>query len=327
MAQQEVGGRRWDLWGAAAGFAIGAVDFATFRLLDVQMLWGGHDVLVVVVAVFALTFSALGFLNGRLILARGRARADADTIAAQLGALEDSQRDLVQAEKLAAIGRLAAGVAHEVRNPLGVIRASASMIQEDFEVESDGWRANQFIVEEIDRLDAMITALLKFARPDRLDVQQVALAEAVSRAVVLARPELEGRAIDLQEELAAALPDIEADPTLLSQLVYGLMINAAEMLEREGRIRIRAALAGDALEIDVADSGPGVPPESSEAIFEPFFTTKAHGTGLGLPIAARIAQAHGGSLSAVQGQGLGPGGQGACFRLRLPLEHRMEAPR
>ncbi len=311
--------RRWDLWGAAAGAALGLVDLLTFRSLGVEMTWAGQDVSTLVVGVFALTFAALGFALGRLHHARQRERRDADLIARQLRALASSQQQAAQAEKMAAIGRLAAGVAHEVRNPLGVIRASASLLQEDFDPHGDPWRASQFIVEEIDRLDAMITALLKFARPERLDLQRVNLADPLDRALALARPQAQARGIALTGSLTA-LPALSADPDLLCQLVYGLTLNAVEILDPGGAIEVRALAADDALEVEVADSGPGVPPEDAEAIFEPFFTTRPGGTGLGLAIAAQIAHAHGGELRALQGRGLGPGGAGACLNLRLPLD-------
>ncbi len=110
-------------------------------------------------------FGMLGFAVGKLALGRQRARRDADIIERQFHELEEPQRTLLQQEKLAAVGRLAAGVAHEVRNPLGVIRASASMVQESFSPGDDGHRACAFICEECDRLNALISALLTFSRP------------------------------------------------------------------------------------------------------------------------------------------------------------------
>lgn len=322
-------GRRWDLLGAAVGFLGGMVDLGLLSWVGVEMRLGASDILAPVVVFFALNFAALGAVAGRLHMARLRARGDAALIAAQLDALEASQRELlasqrelVHAEKLAAIGRLAAGVAHEVRNPLGVIRASASLVQEDLAPEGDGHRACAFIVEEIDRLEGMIGSLLKFARPERLELAELDPREALEVALALGRPSLEARGATLEVALADA-PPVRADLDLLSQLIFGLLDNAAAVMDdRQGPRRALVSMehVGDVVRIEVRDCGPGVPLQDEGRIFEPFFTTRPRGTGLGLAIAARIAQAHQGRLEVIQGRGLGPQGQGACFRLELPCE-------
>jgi two-component system sensor histidine kinase HydH len=303
--------------GLGAGLALGAGDASLLALFDADMTLAGRDVSVAVYALFALTYAALGFAVGRLAMARERARANARTIAEQLHALEASQRALLQQEKLAAIGRLAAGVAHEVRNPLGVIRASATLVQESFAPGDEAHRACQFIREEIDRLNALITALLDFARPAELRMARVSLDEIVNRALQLCAPELARRGIELAREGGDGHA-LVADADLLSQVVFDLLQNASEALGRGGRIVIRARGGPRETEVEVADSGPGVPREVAEQVFEPFFTTKPGGTGLGLAMAARIVQAHGGSLEALEGRGAGEGSRGACFRLRLP---------
>jgi signal transduction histidine kinase len=116
------------------------------------------------------------------------------------------------------------------------------------------------------------------------------------------------------------VPELSADPDLVSQVVYGLLSNAGEELGEGGRIEVRIAHTPGAVRVEVADSGAGIEPDVAQQIFEPFFTTKATGTGLGLPMAERIAHAHGGSLAFVAGEGAGPEGRGACFRLELPIE-------
>ena len=311
--------RRYDLWGLAAGFAVGALDASAFAFFGADMTLAGRDVTLPVLALFELSFGALGFAVGRLAMARERAREDADTIERQLRALEASQRAALQNEKLAAIGRLAAGIAHEVRNPLGVIRSSASMVQESFAPGAEPWRACEFIREETIRLDALTSKLLDFARPRPLRMQSTSLEKAVLHALQLAQPELESRRIQVSKAGIREAPEIEADPDLLAQLVLDLVVNAAEAAGEDGRVALRAqSLRGDIV-LEVADSGPGVPVAAAEQIFEPFFTTKPRGTGLGLAMVARIVQAHGGSVEIAEGRGEGPGGAGACFRLCLPM--------
>ena len=315
----------WHWIGAGLGVLSGIADTLLLRQVGVEMRLGGVDPTFGVLLFLCANYAVLGYAIGRTLQGRARARRDADTIERQLRELERAQRALVQQEKLAAIGRLAAGVAHEVRNPLGVIRASAAMVQEGFQPRDDAFRACEFICQEIDRLNGLITALLSFARPTELRRQQVSLAQVVERALRLAQDELRGRRIAVAVEGAADLPELRADPDLVSQAIYDLLSNAGDAVGEGGRIAVRTERAAEALCLEVADSGAGVAPELAGQLFEPFFTTKAKGTGLGLPMAERIAEAHGGRLSFVPGRGLGPGGRGACFRLELPLEPALAA--
>jgi two-component system sensor histidine kinase HydH len=279
----------------------------------------GRDATLLVGGWFSVSFTALGWLAGRLALARSRARADAETILEQKLALERTRRVAIQNEKLAAIGRLAAGVAHEVRNPLGVIRSSAAMVQEGFAADDDSHRACQFICEEIDRLDGLITSLLTFARPVDLHTKEVPIDSVVERALVLAGPELDRRGLSLSRQPAQPVPCLRVDPDLVAQVVLGLVTNAAEATPQPGCISVRTGEVDGHVHVDVADSGPGVPEDLADQVFEPFFTTKPTGTGLGLAMAARIVQAHGGHIQVLSGHGAGLGGAGACFRVALPV--------
>jgi signal transduction histidine kinase len=304
--------RSWPWLGALAGALVAAFDFALFRWLHPGR--GPLD-LWILFAVFLANMATLGFALGHLHLARCRARADAETIRAQLAELERSGRAVLQAEKLAALGRVAAGIAHEVRNPLGVIRSSASLIEEDLAPGQDEpRRACRFIIEEIDRLDRLVGGLLAFARPCPVQARPFALRAAVERALRLCEPALAPAGVAVEGAVDPALPEVGGDPDLIQQVIFGLVVNAAEAGAR--RVTVRAGQDGGQVFLDVEDDGPGVPAEHAEALFEPFFTTKEGGTGLGLPTAARIAEAHGGTLSLLPRP---PRGSGACFRLRLPV--------
>ncbi len=305
--------RPWHLIGAAVGLALGVVDTAVFALLDV-----GEWLIPAMGLVFTANLALLGFLLGRLALAGARAEVDARTIRSQYEELESSHAAVVQAEKLAAIGRMAAGVAHEVRNPLGIIRSSASLVAEDLPPEAvDARRANTFIIEETDRLEGMIRALLAFSRPAQAQLQIMNPTEAADRALRLVRRQLERGDVHLREELPD-LPGVSGDEDLISQLIFGLIVNAAEVLPEGGAVVVRGGADEAEVWLEVADDGPGVPDADAQRIFEPFYTTKATGTGLGLPVATRIAEAHQGRLELRPAAGIGPQGAGACFRLSLP---------
>jgi two-component system sensor histidine kinase HydH len=319
---------RW-LWrwlGAAIGVVAGVLDIVLMLQFGVEMEIGGVDATTGVLVFLCANYAVVGYAVGRSLEGRAQARGDAETIARQMRELERAQRELVQQEKLAAIGRVAAGVAHEVRNPLGVIRASAAMVQEGFQRGEDAHRACEFICQEIDRLNALISALLCFSRPAELRRHAVSIDEVIERALTLAADQLRQRRIALQRESAPDVPILRADPDLVSQLIYDLLCNASEALGEGGRIAVRTARSPGGVCVEVADSGAGVAPEVAAQLFEPFFTTKATGTGLGLSMAERIARAHGGTLAFVAGRGLGPQGRGACFRLQLPLEPAQVLP-
>lgn len=298
---------------------MGMGDLTAFLALGLEMRLAGRSVMTEVMILFMITYGVLGFVIGKLMEARAQARQDAGTIESQLHALETSQRAALQNEKLAAIGRLAAGIAHEVRNPLGVIRASASMVREHFTPPDEAYRACDFIREEIDRLNSLITSLLTFSRPAELRLQSVSIEHIIDRTLQLAGEELQRRGITVTREREASSPIVTADPDLIVQVVFGLLINAAEALGEQGLVIIRTVSDPREVQVEVVDTGPGVAPADAERIFEPFFTTKATGTGLGLPMAARIVRAHGGLIEVVHRQEGESRGVGARFRVHLPI--------
>jgi signal transduction histidine kinase len=312
--------RQWSMWGLFAGALMGLGDLLAFLSFGLEMRWAGRSVMTEVMILFMVTYGVLGYAIGKLMEARAQARTDAQTIAAQLQALEVSQRLALQNEKLAAIGRLAAGIAHEVRNPLGVIRASASMVREHFTSGEEAYRACDFIREEIDRLNGLITALLNFARPAELRLQPISIEQVIDKALHLTSDELQRRGITLTRERSGTLPSVLADPDLVAQVVFGLLVNAAEAIDQHGRIIVRTLSEQNQVGVEVIDTGPGILPSDSERIFEPFFTTKPTGTGLGLPMAARIVHAHGGTIEVVTDKHAGLQSTGARFRVRLPLQ-------
>jgi len=316
----------WDWVGAVCGALLGLFDYGLFLLMGQEELSPRPERFAMGLAV---VFGLMGFFVGRLALARQRSARDAETIQRQLGALEAAQRSLVQQEKLAAVGRLAAGVAHEVRNPLGVIRASASMVQESFDAGEDRHRACQFICDESDRLNSLITTLLTFSRPSEPNWSRVSLDDVVDRALQLAAEPLRERRVRVERENGGAgahAHELRADPDLLAQVVLDLVLNAAEAVADCGRVVVRTGEVDGRVSVEVADAGPGVAPEHAAQLFEPFFTTKARGTGLGLAMARRIAETHAGTLELAAGCGAGADGAGACFRLSVPRDPTAEVP-
>ena len=303
---------RW--WGAAAGVVLAVVDTLTISALGVRFEMNGHHVSPLVGVWFGSSFALLGFLAGYVVEGRRRDRRQAEVIRAQTEAIAATRARLAQTEKLAALGQLAAAVAHEVRSPLAVIRSAAQGLAESLpRDDEESRRAYSFITAEIDRLGNVVDSLLAFARPLRVEARPVSVHQLFDRALLLAREELDGKALHVRRDEPAALPEVRADGDLICQVLLGLLANAAEAAPSGGEVALAAAAADGAVEIAVADSGPGVPPELRARIFEPFFTTRPHGTGLGLAVARHIVEAHGGRIEVGERTG-----GGARFTLRLP---------
>jgi signal transduction histidine kinase len=306
---------RWRWWGAAAGLLTGLCDAVLLAALGVSFAINGHDATLLIGAYFGLSFAVLGFLLGAVAAGRRRDQRAAAVIHSQMEALNAAQARLVQSEKLAALGQLAAAVAHEVRNPLAIMRSAAQGVAEALpDGYDDTRRACSFITAEIDRLTNVVTSLLAFARPLHIHPRTVSVHDLFDRAQLLASADLVAKQIRLQRHEPAGLPVIQADADLMCQVLLGLMANAVEAAPPGAEVTLEAQAGNGAVEIAVADSGPGVPPELRGRIFEPFFTTRPRGTGLGLAVARQIVEAHGGRIEVGE-----RAGGGARFTVRVPV--------
>ena len=235
----------------------------------------------------------------------------------QAPSLEVSQ---LAAEKRTLLSRLLARMAHEVRNPLSSLDIHVQLLQEDLAQFAPPLREKaaarlEIIRGELHRLDTIVEGFLRLAGPSSLEFRPVEIAAVCERVCRLLRPEAEARQIELATRLEGPLPPLLADADQLTQALLNLVLNALQAVERQGRIELCArGDSGDALALEVRDTGPGVPVGDRAAIFDPFFTTKADGTGLGLWIAQQIVAAHGGEIHVTNT----PAG-GAVFTIHLPL--------
>ena len=307
-------GDTWRWWGATAGLLTGLGDATLLKWFGVSFAINSRDATLLVGAYFGLSFAVLGYLLGSVFEARRRDQRAARLISEQKDAINTTRARLAQSEKLAALGQLAAAIAHEVRNPLAVIRSAAQNLGDAVPASDDGaQRASTFITAEIDRLNNVVSSLLAFARPLQVQPGAVAVRDLLDRALLLTRDELAAKQVHVQRTEPVDLPLVTADADLMSQVLLGLLANAAEAVPRGGEVTVQARADGSAVEIEVADSGPGVPAELRERIFEPFFTTRSRGTGLGLAIARQIVAAHVGTIEVGD-----RAGGGARFTVRLP---------
>jgi two-component system NtrC family sensor kinase len=228
------------------------------------------------------------------------------------------QEQLVQSEKMSAIGQLISGVAHELNNPLASVLGFADFLIESGEVPPALDEPLRVIQQESQRAAGVVRNLLTFARRQDQGRRNVAVGEVLARTVTLLRNQLIQLGAEPVLEVANGLPEVLASPNQLQQVFVNLVNNAAQAIAATGRpgiVTVRARAWLDGVAVDVADTGPGVPPEIAERVFEPFFTTKreGEGTGLGLSICQGIVKEHGGRLSLQSA-----GRAGATFTVELP---------
>ncbi|KPK70099.1 hypothetical protein AMJ82_04000 [candidate division TA06 bacterium SM23_40] len=238
---------------------------------------------------------------------------------------EHAERRIMESERLATIGQLAAGVAHEINNPLGGILVYSHLLLEDT-AEDDPKRANlEKIAGEATRCKDIIKGLLDFAHQTEPKIEPADLNRLVESALGLLEDQALFQNINVGRRLAPSLPEIMADGNQLVQVFINIMLNAAEAMEGRGDLLLATRLGGDGryVEVEITDTGPGIPEDVVEKLFEPFYTTKevGSGTGLGLSISYGVIERHGGTIQ-VRSQV----GEGATFIIRLPIEEPAMRP-
>ncbi|SKA98067.1 His Kinase A (phospho-acceptor) domain-containing protein [Paucidesulfovibrio gracilis DSM 16080] len=233
--------------------------------------------------------------------------------------LMQSREHLMQAEKMAMVGKLAAGVAHSIRNPLTSVKMRLFSLERSLQMNDTQREDFEVISEEIAHLDTIIRNFLEFSRRPKLRFQRVSLSDIVDTTVQLLRHRLDSCGVELRLIRGRRLPEVKADPDQIKEVVANLLLNACEAMVQGGTITIREETGtmkpqGKVATVRIDDNGPGIAEHVREQIFEPFFSTKEEGTGLGLSLARRIMEEHGGWLN------LRNSGSGAGFVLVLPCD-------
>ncbi|TMB17120.1 MAG: HAMP domain-containing protein [Deltaproteobacteria bacterium] len=228
--------------------------------------------------------------------------------------LKRAQDDLVTAAKFAFVGEVAAGVAHEVRTPLGILRTSAQILARSVPPGPESAELVQMIIEEVDRLDHVVAGLLELARPRQPLIETTPLAPLLARALNFVERQAREKNITLRHVFGADPCPARCDPEQIYQVALNLIVNALQMVPGGGHITVRTLPHHDGhVAFEVIDDGPGIPPDAQEHVFTPFFTLRPGGTGLGLALVQRMVRAHQGSVSVDSTVG-----RGTTFRVELP---------
>jgi signal transduction histidine kinase len=235
-------------------------------------------------------------------------------------------------DRLAALGEMAAAIAHEVKNPLAGIEVMAGILKRQLPDSKDAQSILGDIIKEAKMANAIVLEVLEFVRPIRLQVERISLLDVITDAIALAEGQAQRGNVEVNLSVPQDLAAIQGDPHQLRQLFTNLLINAFEAMNGRGAVRIEAAelpeeepptggdtLAGPMIQVDVIDDGPGVPGDVVDKIFSPFFTTKPQGTGLGLAIVRKIVNAHDGRIDMNA-----PAAGGTQFRVTLPVSSTHE---
>lgn len=229
--------------------------------------------------------------------------------------LKDLQEKVRRSEHLASLGRLAAGVAHEIRNPLSSIRGFAQFFVNRFKEREEEQVYASIMVKEVDRLNRVISDLLDFARPKRLHLKRQNLENICESTLLLLEEEFKRKKIKVEKVYEPGVPLVMVDRDQISQALLNLFLNSIESMDGKGQIRLslRRGVISGTVEIAIEDTGLGIPPRDLEKIFEPFFSTKWKGTGLGLAIVHQIIENHGGEIKVDSQEG-----KGTIFTIIIP---------
>lgn len=227
-------------------------------------------------------------------------------------ALQRAQTEIAQTEKLAALGYLSAGMAHEIRNPLNSIALFTQLLRQGIEDEEQRDYLDKTL-KEVDRIDGIIRRLVDAAGRSRTIQPDVQIDQVIQSALAVFAPQIEARRITISLQCAATPPPVKADPAELEQIFTNLFLNALEEMPQGGRLAIEISSASGRIMVRVSDTGGGIREELLETVFEPFFTTKSRGTGIGLPVVRRIARLYHGDVTIEE-----TSTQGTTFRVTFP---------
>ena len=228
------------------------------------------------------------------------------------------EKRAINSERLAFIGTLAGGLAHEIKNPLSTLNINLQLLQEELESMTGEnskrvYRKTQVLQKEVQRLEQILNDFLRFARGQKLELKDHDINEILDEVADFVTPEIKQKKILILKSYDADLPQCHLDSNLIKQAILNIIINAEQAMENGGELMIRTSKDKKYIQIDITDTGPGIPKDIIDKIFQVYFSTKKTGTGLGLPTAKRIIEDHRGTISVQSEEG-----KGTNFSIKLP---------
>jgi signal transduction histidine kinase len=312
------------LWFTLRGGLGTAIAASLLFLPHVIFQWGHHPVSqpeqYLEIILYNIIGGLTGFLAGRELeqkrahqQAAQRLEESYRTLSAQADQIIEIEEQLRRADRLSTLGELSAGMAHEIRNPLGSIRGTAEILKDGVAPDDPRHEFAEILVKEVDRLNRVLEDFLRFARQAPMERGSFDLNAVVREVLDLTRRQSERSNVEVAVALDE-LPQLAGDGGQLRQALLNLVLNALQAMPQGGRLTVTTRLLPDRAEATVADSGPGIPAGEEERIFKTFVTSRPDGTGLGLPISQRIVASHGGQITVQSNPG-----QGAAFTIAIPL--------
>ncbi|WP_053552312.1 two-component system sensor histidine kinase NtrB [Desulfuromonas soudanensis] len=312
------------LWFTLRGGLATAIAVSVLFAPHVVFQWGHHPAADPEQYLEILLYNVIGFLTGflaekektqkvRYQKAAHRLEESYDKLKSQADQILEIEEQLRRADRLSALGQLSAGMAHEIRNPLGSIRGTAEILQEGIDPADRRYEFTCILIKEVDRLNKVVQNFLDFARPSAGDRDLVDVNRLLAEVLTLTGPPALKNGVTARLD-AGAVPEMDGDGEQLKQAFLNLVLNALQAMPAGGSLDISTAASAGVLEIRFTDSGGGIPPEDLDRIFNPFFTTRDEGTGLGLAITHRIVQGHGGRIAVESRLGAG-----TTFLLTFPV--------
>jgi two-component system sensor histidine kinase HydH len=231
----------------------------------------------------------------------------------QTDVLFQTEEQLRLADRLSALGELSAGMAHEIRNPLGSIKGAVEILKDDYGPDDAKYEFIQILQKETERLNRIVQEFLGFARPKQPEFRVADVNEAVESVLTLIMQEARKTGVTVEKKLDRSIGKRNLDPGMLKQAFLNLVLNAIQAMPQGGVLTVESGLRNDAIEVKISDTGEGITEEHRKKLFNPFFTTKKNGTGLGLAITYRIIENHRGRIDVASEPG-----KGSTFTVRIP---------
>jgi len=311
-------------WFGLRGAVLVSVLSAICYLPHIVTDWVGHPMYRQAQFAELVMFQVVALVVGALAQAERRQREKqertADELAQAYSQLQESFEQLRRADRLAALGQLSAGLAHEIKNPLASMKGSLEILSSDFPTGHEKREFLDILEKELGRLNVVLSEFLQFARTPRPDRRPCNLKEVVDSIKVLCSKEASRQGVDIDVSYQEDLPELKLDAAQIQQALLNIVLNGVQAMPSGGRLSIRVEHSDDTSSVWIRDEGEGIPFENRARIFDPFFTTKDHGTGLGMAIAHNLIQGHGGDIRIVDQDG--PGG---TFQIVLPMKSSTDA--